>query len=107
MSQVHATWDIPLYLLTSHRTFSAAEECTYNLQQLKRALVVGERTRGGAHAGLRYPIHAHFEAFIPNRRAINPISGTNWEGVGVQPDLPVAQEEAFDIAYQRALAETQ
>ncbi len=99
--------DKPLYLLTSQRTFSAAEEFTYNLQQLKRALVVGEATRGGAHAGLRYSINAHFEAFIPNMRAINPISGTNWEGVGVQPDLPVAQEEALDIAYHRALAETQ
>jgi C-terminal processing protease CtpA/Prc len=97
----------PLYLLTSHRTFSAAEEFTYNLQQLKRGLVVGETTRGGAHAGLRYPIHAHCEAFIPNRREINPISGTNWEGVGVQPDLPVTQEEALDIAYHRALTETQ
>ncbi len=71
--------DKPLYLLTSQRTFSAAEEFTYNLQQLKRALVVGEATRGGAHAGLRYSINAHFEAFIPNMRAINPISGTNWE----------------------------
>lgn len=97
----------PLYLLTSHRTFSAAEEFTYDLQQLKRALVVGETTRGGAHTALRYPIHPHFEAVIPNRRAINPVSGTNWEGVGVQPDLPVAQEEALDVAYQRALAETQ
>lgn len=95
----------PLYILTSQRTFSAAEEFTYNLQQLKRAVVVGETTRGGAHAGLRYPISAHFEAFIPNMRAINPISGTNWEGVGVQPDLPAAQEEALDIAYERALAE--
>lgn len=99
--------DKPIYILTSYRTFSAAEEFTYNLQQLKRALVVGETTGGGAHAGFPYPVHAHFEAFIPNTRAINPISGTNWEGVGVQPDLPVAQEEALDIAYQKALAETQ
>lgn len=97
--------DRPLYLLTSQRTFSAAEEFTYNLQQLKRALVVGERTRGGAHAGLRYPLSAHFEAFIPCLRAINPLSGSNWEGVGVQPDLPIAQEEALASAYQRALAD--
>jgi C-terminal processing protease CtpA/Prc len=96
--------DKPVYLLTSRCTFSAAEEFTYNLQQLKRALVVGETTGGGAHAGLRYPIHAHFEAFIPNVRAINPISGTNWEGVGVQPDLPVTEAEALDVAYHRARA---
>lgn len=97
----------PLYLLTSQRTFSAAEEFAYDLQQLKRALVIGETTRGGAHAGLRYPIDAHFEAFIPNMRAINPSSGTNWEGVGVQPDVVVDQEEALEIAYQRALTESQ
>lgn len=93
-----------MYLLTSPDTFSAAEEFAYNLQQLKRAFVVGETTGGGAHAGAYYPITAYFGSFIPTYRAINPISGTNWEGVGVQPDLPVAQEEAFDIAYHRALA---
>ncbi|GCE20162.1 S41 family peptidase [Dictyobacter kobayashii] len=97
--------DKPVYILTSQHTFSAAEGFTYDLQQLKRALVVGETTGGGAHAGLRYPITAYFEAFIPSVRAINPISGTNWEGSGVQPDLPVAQEEALDSAYRRALAD--
>lgn len=97
--------DKPLYLLTSQRTFSAAEEFAYDLQQLKRALVVGERTSGGAHAGLFYPVMTHFMAFIPTFRAINPISGTNWEGVGVQPDLPVAPEEALDVTYQRAKAQ--
>lgn len=64
-----------------------------------------KRTDGGAHAGLFYPIATHFEAFIPTLRAINPISRTNWEGTGVQPDLAVAQEEAFEIAYQKAKAQ--
>lgn len=89
-------------LLTSHRTFSAAEEFSYDLQQLKRALVVGETTGGGAHAGGYYPITATFGSFIPTYRAINPVSGTNWEGIGVQPDIAVAQQEALDVAYQRA-----
>lgn len=83
-----------------------AEEFTYNLQQLKRATVIGEATGGGAHAGLRYPISSHFEAFIPCLRAINPTSKTNWEGIGVQPDIPVAQADALGVAYQRALAES-
>ncbi|GCE06105.1 S41 family peptidase [Dictyobacter aurantiacus] len=98
--------DKPVYILTSQRTFSAAEAFAYDLQQLKRALVVGETTGGGAHAGLRYPITSHFEAFIPNVRAVNPVSGTNWEGVGVQPDLPVEQEKALELAYQKALEAT-
>jgi C-terminal processing protease CtpA/Prc len=99
--------DRPIFLITSQRTFSAAEEFAYNLQQLKRATIVGEATGGGAHAGLFYPISTHFEAFIPTFRVINPISGTNWEGIGVQPDLPSVKEEALDIAYQRALAQVQ
>lgn len=58
---------------------------------------------GGAHPGSPYRISAHFEVFIPNGRAINPITGGNWEGVGVQPDIPVPEEDALDTAYKLAL----
>jgi len=94
----------PVYLLTSQRTFSGGEDFSYTLQQLKRACVIGERTGGGAHMGHRYPITEHFEALIPDLRSVNPISGTNWEGTGVQPDIPVEAEKAFDVAYQQAQA---
>lgn len=97
--------DKPVYVLCSSRTFSAAEEFTYNLRTRGRATVVGERTRGGAHPGSLYRLSDHFEAFIPNGRAINPISNTNWEGVGVEPDVATPQEQAFTVAYAAALRE--
>lgn len=96
----------PVFVLTSNRTFSGAEELSYNLQQNERATLIGETTKGGAHPGDRYRVGPHLKSSIPNGRAINPISGTNWEGVGVVPHVNVPAEEAFDVAYQRALAAT-
>lgn len=94
----------PLYVLSSDTTFSAAEELAYDLQQLGRAVVVGERTRGGAHPREGWTVHPHLEATIPTGRAINPVSGTNWEGIGVQPDIPCAAADSLDHAHTLALA---
>ncbi|MEV4805865.1 S41 family peptidase [Nonomuraea sp. NPDC049421] len=88
----------PLYILVSTTTFSAAEELAYNLQQLGRAVIVGEPTRGGAHPCKGWTVHPHLEATVPTGRAINPISGTNWEGTGVQPDISCPAEKALDEA---------
>jgi hypothetical protein len=88
----------PIYVLVSKRTGSAAEEFAYNLQNLKRATVVGEVTWGGAHPGDMVRLGDHFMAFVPNGRAINPISKTNWEGVGVKPDIATAPDEALRVA---------
>jgi hypothetical protein len=95
----------PLYVLASDSTFSAAEELAYDLQQLGRAVVVGEPTRGGAHPCMGWTVHPHLEATIPTGRAINPVSGTNWEGTGVQPDIPCAAAESLDQAHGLALAQ--
>ena len=94
----------PLYVLTSNHTFSAAEELAYDLQQLGRSVVVGERTRGGAHPREGWTVHPHLEASIPVGRAINPVSGTNWEGTGVQPDISCAASDALDRAHTLARA---
>lgn len=94
----------PLYVLSSASTFSAAEELAYDLQQLGRAVVVGERTRGGAHPCKGWTVHPHLEATVPVGRAVNPVSGTNWEGTGVQPDVPCAAAESLDRAHKLALA---
>jgi hypothetical protein len=92
-----------VYILTSNRTFSAAEEFTYNLKNLKRAIVVGATTGGGAHPGGVRRIDDHFGIWIPNGRAINPVTGTNWEGTGVTPDITVASADALKVAYLDAL----
>jgi hypothetical protein len=95
--------DADLYILTSRRTFSGAEEFTYNLKNLKRATVIGETTGGGAHpTGTRIVQH-DFILRVPFARAINPVSKTNWEGTGVAPDIAVPAAEAFDKAYAMAV----
>lgn len=93
----------PLYVLTSNRTFSAAEEFSYNLQNLKRATLVGETTGGGANPGGMFPIENQYVVFIPTGRAINPITKTNWEGVGVVPHIKVNSSEALERAHMELL----
>jgi C-terminal processing protease CtpA/Prc len=93
----------PVYVLTSPRTFSGAEECAYNLQTRQRATIVGETTGGGAHPGGNVPLAEHFTMFVPRGRAINPVTKTNWEGVGVKPEVPVAADQALDTAHKLAI----
>jgi retinol-binding protein 3 len=93
----------PVYILTSNRTFSAAEEFTYNLKHLKRAVIVGETTGGGAHPGGVRRITDHFGIWLPSGRAINPVTGTNWEGVGIAPDIAVDPADALRAAHLDAL----
>jgi hypothetical protein len=95
--------DRDVYILTSKRTFSAAEEFTYNLQALKRATVVGETTGGGAHPGGPATINDHFAIWIPRGRAINPTTKTNWEGTGVKPDMAASSDQALKTAHLAAL----
>ena len=95
--------DQPVYILISKDTFSGGEEFSYNLQALRRATLIGEATAGGAHPGSPYRIHTHFEVFIPNGRTINPVTGQNWEGIGVQPDVSVASDKALKVAHDMAL----
>jgi hypothetical protein len=93
----------PVYLLLSKATFSGGEEFAYILQTRRRATLVGEKTDGGANPGTSYRLNAHFEGFIPIGRTISPVTGTNWEGVGITPDFLLPQEQAFKAAYQMAL----
>lgn len=95
--------DKPVYVLTSKDTFSGAEEFAYDVQNLKRATVVGEVTGGGANPGGPEKVHANFAIVVPRGRAINPVTKTNWEGVGVKPDIVVAADKALDTAYLAAL----
>ena len=95
-----------VYVLTSKRTFSGAEEFTYNLKNLKRATIIGETTGGGAHPGGGFRIDDHFGMFVPTGRAISPITKTNWEGTGVTPDVLVPADQALLTAQVMALKKT-
>jgi hypothetical protein len=96
---------MPVYVLTSHRTFSGAEEFTNNLKVLKRATIVGEITGGGAHPVAGHRIDDRFTIGVPFARAINPITKTNWEGVGVEPDVKVSADDALTTAQALAAKE--
>ena len=93
---------LPLFILTSDYTFSGAEEFCYNMQTRKRATIVGQTTGGGANPGGLVPVHEALEVFIPNGRAINPITKTNWEGTGVRPDIATSSEESLTKAIELA-----
>jgi len=93
----------PVYVLTSRQTFSGGEELSYDLQSLGRAKLYGEVTGGGAHPTRPYRIHERFIASIPDERSINPITKTNWERVGVKPDVAVPASDALRAAHLAAL----
>ena len=95
--------DALVYVLTSGRTFSAAEEFSYNLKNLERATLVGETTGGGAHPGGTMPATDRFLVWVPQGRAINPITKTNWEGTGVTPHVEVPANEALEKVHLLAL----
>jgi len=96
--------DVPLYILMSARSFSAAEGFTFGLQNKKRAIVVGERTRGGGHpiTSVYYPT-LQIMACVPFCEARNPENGATFNAIGIIPDIPVPQEQALDVAHQDAL----
>lgn len=105
-------WTIPsarprfagaIYVLTSSHTFSAAEECAYDLQTQKRATLVGETTGGAANPGEAVSLGHGFLAFISTGRVINPVTRTNWEHVGVKPDIAVPADSAMKVAYTTIL----
>lgn len=95
--------DLPVYVLTSRKTFSGAEEFANNLRELKRATIVGEATGGGAHAGQGMILNDWFLIFMPTMQAINPVSKSNWEGTGVKAHVPVPADSALGVAHLLAL----
>ncbi|HSZ41169.1 MAG TPA: S41 family peptidase [Trebonia sp.] len=95
--------DRPVYVLTSHATFSGGEEFAYNLKTQQRATLIGEVTGGGAHPVDNFEVTATLQARIPVARSVNPVTGTNWEGTGVEPDVEVPADQAFEHAYRAAL----
>jgi len=100
---VGARYHGPVYVLTSSFTFSGGEECAYDFQTQKRATLVGETTGGGANPGGPVSLGHGLAAFIPTGKAINPITKTNWEHVGVKPDVAVPAVEALKAAHLASL----
>jgi len=98
--------ELPVYVLTSGSTFSGAEEFTYNLKNLERATIIGETTGGGAHPTdfLDFDFGDYVVGLsVPFGRAVNPITGTNWEGTGGKPQIHVSPDDALAVAQVEAL----
>ncbi len=94
--------DVPLFILTGPNTFSASESFAYDMQTLKRARLVGEPTKGGAHSTDVFGIDDRFEFYISTERGVSPVTGGNWEEGGVIPDLRVPAAAALDAALVEA-----
>ena len=94
--------DQPVYVLTSHETFSGGEEFTFDLKTQKRATIVGETTGGGAHPVRGMPAGDHFTIGVPFGRPINPVTKGDWEGKGVEPDVKVSAADALTTAEKLA-----
>lgn len=95
--------DVPLFLLTSQRTASAAEEFSFVLKNQRRATLVGTRTAGAGHMVASRPIGHGFTLSVSITRVSDPTTGREWEQVGVQPDVPVPAERALIEAHAAAL----
>ncbi len=93
----------PVYLLISHETFSGAEDFAFALKNLKRATLIGETSGGGAQPQRVFKVTEHFAMAVPFARSLSPITHTDWEGVGVTPDLTVPAAGALNTAYRAAL----
>lgn len=92
----------PVYLLVDRRSASAGESLAYFLQALKRATIVGEQSAGAANPGGIIRLPGDFAAFVPTGRVTNPVTGANWEGTGVTPDIVTASHDALDAAVKAA-----
>ncbi|HWN08502.1 MAG TPA: S41 family peptidase [Pyrinomonadaceae bacterium] len=106
-----------VYILLSRRSFSAVEGLSSILQHHKRAVIVGEPTRGGTHPGRFVRVHPNFAVFVPMSwfiyptgtpeypidRPVYPTSKTDYEGTGVKPDIAVPANQALKRAHLEAL----
>ncbi len=92
----------PVFVLTSKYTFSAAEDFAYNIKNLKRGTIIGETTGGGAHPVSGQRIDDHFMIVVPSGRSVSPITKTDWEGTGVEPDIKLPADQALEVAKEKA-----
>jgi retinol-binding protein 3 len=97
----------PVYVLTSKTTFSGAEEFAFDLKNQKRATIVGETTGGGAHPVSGHVVADYFSVGVPFAKSLDPVTKTNWEGTGVEPDVKVAAADALETAEKLALEKIQ
>jgi len=92
-----------LYVLINGQTASAAEAFTYDVQQFKLGELVGAKTSGAANNNKLLPVAPQFILSVSYGRPVHAVSNSNWEGVGIAPDVETPPAQALDIAQMRAL----
>jgi hypothetical protein len=97
----------PVFVLTSKRTFSGAEEFAFDLKNQKRATIIGETTGGGAHGVSGHTVADYFTVGVPFGKSLDPVTKTNWEGTGVEPDVKVPAADALETAEKLAMEKLQ
>lgn len=95
--------ETPVYILTGSTTFSAAEWFSFALQKLGRAVLIGERTAGGAHPVARKPVDDDFFLQTPMGEIRDPVDRSDFEGTGVAPDHDIPASGALAFAHRLAL----
>jgi C-terminal processing protease CtpA/Prc len=89
------------------QTFSGAEEFAFDLKNQKRATIVGETTGGGAHPVSGHAVADYFTVGVPFAKSLDPVTKTNWEGTGVEPDVKVPAADALATAEKLAIEKIQ
>jgi retinol-binding protein 3 len=89
---------MPLYILINNKTFSASEMFVYGMQAINRAVIIGETTGGGAHGTFSQGVSNGFRLYVPYSTAINPVTKTSWEKVGVKPEIEISSDKALETA---------
>jgi DNA-binding MarR family transcriptional regulator len=92
---------VPVFVLTSRRTISAAESFVFGLRATGRATVIGEPTAGGGHFGEDVALPGGFAMFLPRGRTFDPRTNEGWEAAGIPPDIAVPYEQALAAALRR------
>ena len=93
--------NIPVYVLTSDSTRSAAEAFAYGLKHFRRGKIVGQHSAGAGFAAVvdEYDLDVFkLEVMLPSMKVVSSATGSSWEGTGVNPDLRVSSEQALDEA---------
>ena len=93
--------DIPLVILTSNSTASAAEAFTNIMKHFsKHASVIGETTAGAENPVDDVILFGDYILRIPTWKKIYSYDKSGWEGKGIKPDIEIESEKALNYSHK-------